>query len=179
MIVAKQVADIVTSLRVLLAFCLVYLGLTQGAAGLPIAVWLMIADWAGDFADGRIARRSRIQYHTWIGDHDLEVDMIASMGLLVYMSLSGFASLWVVLVYVLMWGMYFWRQAGIPRSQGMLFQTPIYAWFIWVALNQAPRAGWAIVIFIGFVLASNWQYFLKVVVPGFLSGFNNGPAKQS
>ena len=82
MIVAKQVADVITSLRALIAVFLIWLGEVQGAAGLPTAVWAMVADWLGDAIDGPIARRSRIKYSTWIGDHDLEVDMTVSVGLL-------------------------------------------------------------------------------------------------
>ena len=70
MIVAKQVADLITSIRVLIALCLVGVGLILGTAGLPLVAWMMIFDWAGDMVDGRIARRSRLKYHTWIGDRN-------------------------------------------------------------------------------------------------------------
>jgi hypothetical protein len=65
MIVAKQVANSITGARALIAACLVWLGIALEAAGLQLAAWLMIADWAGDMLDGRIARRSRVQYRTW------------------------------------------------------------------------------------------------------------------
>ncbi len=58
----------------------------------------MIANWTGDLLDGRIARRSRMVDHTWIGDHDLEVDMAVSTGLLVYMQQSGFVNIWLACV---------------------------------------------------------------------------------
>ena len=95
MIVAKQVADLITSARVLIAVCLVGIGIVQGEAGLTLVAWMMIADWAGDMVDGRIARRSRAQYHTWIGDHDLEVDMTVSVGLLFYLFQAGFVNIWL------------------------------------------------------------------------------------
>jgi hypothetical protein len=170
MIVAKQVADLITSVRVLIAVCLVGVGIVQGAASLPLVAWMMIVDWTGDMVDGRIARRSRVQYHTWIGDHDLAVDMTVSTGLLAYMVLAGCVNVWLTGVYVLTWCLYFWRQGGIPHSIGMLFQAPIYAWFIWVALQAAPQAGWTIVIFLLVVIALTWPYFPKVMVPGFLNG---------
>ena len=170
MIVAKQVADMITLARALLVLCLVWLGLAQGPRGLALAAWLMIADWAGDLVDGRIARRSRIRYRTWIGDHDLEVDMAVSIGLLFFLLRAGFVNIWVAWGYVLLSGVYFWRQGRIPHSTGMLFQAPIYGWFIWVALRDAPQAGWAIVIYIGALIALTWPYFPKVVVPGFLHG---------
>ena len=173
MLVAKQVADLITSTRVLVAFCLVWVGMTQGPAGLTLAAGLMIFDWMGDMVDGRIARRSRVQYHTWIGDHDLEVDMTVSLGLLAYLIQSGFVNPWLAGTYLLSWAVYFWRQGGFPHSQGMLFQAPIYAWLIWVALREAPPAGWAIVLFLALVIKVTWPYFPKVMVPGFLAGLRH------
>jgi len=171
MIVAKQVADLITSMRVLIAVCLVGIGIIQGAAGVWLVAWMMIVDWAGDMVDGRIARRSRVQYHTWIGDHDLEVDMTVSAGLLAYMVLAGYVSIWLAGAYVMLWILYFWRQGRIPHSLGMLFQSPIYGWFIWVALRDAPKAGWSIVIFLLSTVVLTWPYFPKVMVPGFFAGF--------
>jgi len=174
MIVAKQVADLITSARVLIAVCIVGVGILQGAAGLPLVAWMMIVDWAGDMVDGRIARRSRVQYRTWIGDHDLEVDMAVSVGLLVYLLQAGFVNIWLAGGYVLLWCLYFWWQCGIPHSSGMLFQAPIYGWFIFVALRDVPRAGWTIIIFLISAIVFTWPYFPKVVVPGFFAGFRKG-----
>jgi hypothetical protein len=123
--------------------------------------------------DGRIARRSRVQYRTWIGDHDLEVDMTVSLGLLAYLLQAGFIHPWLSAVYVLLWSVYFLWQGGIPHSQGMLFQAPTYGWFIWVALHEAPPAGWAIVIFLALAIMVTWPYFPKVMVPGFLAGLRH------
>jgi hypothetical protein len=170
MLVAKQVADLITIARGLVAFCLVWVGMARGAAGLSLAAWLMLCDWMGDMLDGRIARRSRIQYRTWIGDHDLEVDMAVSLGLLAYLILAGFVNPWLAGAYVLSWFVYFWGQRGISHSLGMLFQAPVYSWLIWVALHQAPPAGWTIVIFLALVVLITWPYFPKVMVPGFLAG---------
>lgn len=170
MLVAKQVADLITSARGLVAFCLVWLGIVRGADGLSLAAWMMLSDWLGDMLDGRIARRSRIQYRTWIGDHDLEVDMTVSLGLLVYLMLAGFVPQWLGGAYILVCGLYFWGQRGISHSLGMLFQAPIYGWFIWVALCETPPVGWAIVIFLACVIVVTWPYFPKVMVPGFLAG---------
>ena len=171
MIVAKQVADLITSARVLIAVGLVGVGIVMGPAGLPWVAGMMIIDWAGDMLDGRIARRSRVQYHTWIGDHDLEVDMAVSVGLLAYLSVTEFLNIWLAGTYILLWCLYFWRQGGIPHSHGMLFQAPIYAWFIWVTLRETPLAGWCIVTFLLSVIAFTWPYFPKVMVAGFFAGF--------
>lgn len=169
MIVAKQVADLITAARGLIAFLLIWLGSNQGAQGLPIAIWLMLADWTGDAIDGPISRRSSMKYHTWIGDHDLEIDMTVSIGLLIYLLQSGYISIWVFIGYLLLWGVYFGKQGGIPRAYGMLFQTPIYGWFIFIALRDAPQTGWMIIAFVVIVIALTWPRFPKVIVPGFLN----------
>lgn len=179
MIVAKQVADLITTIRALIAVCLMWLGITHRADGLSLAAGLMIADWIGDMVDGRIARRSRIQYRTWIGEHDLEVDMSVSIGLLVYMLTAGYVNQWLAGVYIVLWIIYFWRQGGIPHSEGMLFQAPIYGWFILVALHDVPQAGWAIVAFLAIAIALTWPYFPKVVIPGFLKGLRKEQDKET
>jgi hypothetical protein len=109
-----------------------------------------------------------VQYHTWLGDHDLLVDMVFSVGLLLYMLEAGFLK-WVVGgVYVLVWFVVFcyW---GIHRSPGMLFQAPIYAWFIWIAFLQAALFGVALVIWITLAVVLTWPRFPNEVVPGFLA----------
>lgn len=170
MIVAKQVADVITGLRALVALFLIWLGDRYGAQGLPVAIWAMLADWVGDAIDGPIARRSRVKYQSWIGNHDLEIDMTVSIGLMIYLLQAGFISLWVAAGYILCWGVGFLRYGGIPRSFGMLFQTPIYAWFIYVALRDAPGTGWVILAFIAVVIILTWPRFPQTVIPGFLNG---------
>ena len=167
--VAKQVADLITFARLLIGFLLVWIGMKWGAKGLVSAVWLIILNWTGDLFDGRIARRSRVFYHTWIGDRDLEVDMLVSAGLLFYMAASGYLNPWLALVYGLLWGLFFWYQ-GIIRSLGMLFQAPIYGWFIVVCMLQAPEYGRLLLMWIIIVVFGTWPLFPQTVIPGFLDG---------
>ena len=166
---AKRIADLITLSRVLLAFGLAWLGFTVGAASLPLAVWLMIADWTGDYFDGQIARRSKVYYHTWIGDHDLETDMLVSGGLLVYLAAAGFVEPWIAALYALAWALIFWRY-GTPKALGMLAQAPIYGWFIWVALWTPPYAGWWIAAWIAAMIGITWPKFPKQIAPDFVNG---------
>lgn len=169
MLVAKQVADLITMVRALLALFLAWLGLSQGAAGLPLAIWTMIIDWSGDALDGPIARRSRVFYHTWIGDHDLQIDMLISAGLLAYMLSAGFVEVWVAGVYLLVWLLIFWRW-GAASVLGMLFQAPIYGWFVWVAMREVPAIGMWLIVWMVAALVVTWPKFPKMIVPGFLGG---------
>ena len=172
MLVAKQVADMLTFTRAVIGVMFLWLGLTQGAQGLPQAVLLQTLAWTSDALDGPVARRSREYYHTWIGDHDLEVDMIVSAGLLGYLCTSGFVSTPVGVVYVLIWVLIFYYFRGIERSLGMLSQAPIYGWFIWVAMREAPLAGRWLLIYLVAIIVITWPRFPKEVVPGFLYGIH-------
>jgi phosphatidylglycerophosphate synthase len=169
MLVAKQVADLITFSRAMMALLLACLGFAYGTVAFPLVVWIMFADWLGDMFDGTIARRSRLNYHTWIGDHDLEVDMFVSLGLLVYLMAAGFVPWWVGGFYLACWGVIFLK-LGILHSPGMLFQAPIYAWFLWTALKQTPGLGMLLILFFLAAIILTWPKFPKMVVPGFLSG---------
>jgi cardiolipin synthase len=169
MLVAKQVADFFTFIRVLLSPTLIFLGILEGSDGLPLAIGAMIASWTSDALDGPIARRSRVKYHTWLGDHDLEVDMAVSIGLMFYLLLSGFVDLQIVGVYALLWILIFWRW-GNMRSLGMLFQAPIYGYFIYISMRLAPAVGSWMIGWIVAVTIITWPRFPREVVPGFLSG---------
>jgi phosphatidylglycerophosphate synthase len=168
-VVAKQVADLLTFTRGLLIIIFPWLAVTGGQESLALAVMLLIADWTGDVFDGALARRSRILYDSWIGDHDLQIDMAVALGLLIYTIATGYVQLTVGVVYILIWAMYFWW-AGIPRTMGMLFQAPIYGWFTYVALRYTPSAGLWIVSWILAAVVVTWPRFPREVVPGFLSG---------
>jgi cardiolipin synthase len=168
-VVAKQVADLVTITRGLLVFVFPWLGLVQGKSALTWVGLLLLVDWTGDSLDGPLARHSRSRYQTWIGDHDLEVDMAVSLGLLFYMLLSGFVDLTIGIAYLLLSGLFFWR-FGIPRSMGMLFQAPIYGWFLFLTVREIPTVGWWMVGWILAAMVITWPKFPKEMVPDFLGG---------
>ncbi|MFQ5398270.1 MAG: hypothetical protein ACE5E7_01595 [Anaerolineae bacterium] len=168
---AKRVADLITTLRGLLAVILAWLGHTHGRMGLSWAVWLLILSWTGDSLDGSLARRSRHKYATWIGDHDLEIDVAVSGGLLLFMVGAGLVDSLVAGLYVLAWLFIFWRW-GWLRSLGMLVQAPIYGGFIWCAVHDAPTAGWWLVGWIAAALIITWPRFPNEIVPGFLNGMH-------
>ena len=167
--VAKQIADIITFLRSLLLIIFPWIALAEGSNSLPWAAALLAADWTGDSLDGTLARHSSQKFHTWIGDHDLEVDMAVSLGLLLYLLISGFVKPSVAILYLLLWSFFFIR-AGLPRSLGMLFQAPIYAWFIYMALLHYPLAGVLLCAWIMAAMIITWPKAIDDVIPGFLSG---------
>jgi hypothetical protein len=96
--------------------------------------------------------------------------MTVSVGLLAYLLLAGYVHMGVVAAYLLLWGLGFLLKGGIPRSYGMLFQTPIYGWFAYVALRDVPETGWLIPAFIVSIIALTWPRFPQMVIPAFLDG---------
>jgi cardiolipin synthase len=178
MLVAKQVADLITFCRLLLAFFLAWLGFIQGSAGLPFAAWTMILSWTTDALDGPISRRSRISYRTWLGDHDLEVDIMVSLGLLVFFMFSGYLSGLIGSIYILAWVVVFWRW-GVTRSLGMLSQAATYAYLIYLTLRFSLPEGIALTAWIIGVVVITWPRFPQEVVPGFLKGMRAGWAHKS
>lgn len=172
MIALKYFADFLTFSRLLLAASLAWLGWSRGVEGLQLASLLMIASWVSDVIDGSLARRSRVSFITWIGNHDLYFDISVAVGLLIFMTAAGYINTSLSIVYILFWGVLFWR-FGILSALGKLFQTPIYAWFIFVTFRFAPIYGWMMMIFLLFVIGFTWPRFPQETVPGFLSGFRH------
>ena len=101
MLAAKQVADLITGGRAARGLVMIWLGLTWGQEALPLICWLMILAWSGDALDGPIARRSRIQSHSWLGDHDLEVEIGVSFGLLLYLVAAHYVDLRIASVHLI------------------------------------------------------------------------------
>jgi len=166
---AKLVADFITAGRGMLGFVMIWLGLTQGADGLPIVVTLMLLDWTGDFVDGGIAKRSRHPRNTWIGDSDIYIDVLVSICLGVYMIGAGFVSFTFGVCYLIGWILILWR-FGLDKNLLMLAQAFIYLWFIITAVHLIPDSGYWLVIWVLAAVAINWKRFSQDIVPKFISG---------
>lgn len=173
----KQLADFITGVRFSLAAFYVWLGLARGPAALPVAGWLLLANWTGDCLDGALARRSQPTRHTWLGDHDLQVDMLVASGLLAFLIVAGFLPVSWAGAYLLLWLIVF-MALGIPRSLGMLAQAPVYGWFILTALRHAPVVGWSLVTWILVAVVVTWPRFPREVIPGFLGGLRDALAEE-
>lgn len=169
---AKLVADFITATRGVLGFVMIWLGLTQGAEALPVVVTLMLLDWTGDFVDGSIARRSRNPRRTWIGDADIYVDLFMSICLGIYLIAAGYVQIAFGFWYTLGWILFLWR-FGLDKNLLMLAQTPVYLWFIIVALRDIPASGYWLIIWVLLALMINWKRFSRDIVPKFISGITS------
>jgi phosphatidylglycerophosphate synthase len=135
----KRLADGLTMVRVLLALAMVWVGLTLGRPALDTVAILLILAWATDLLDGPLARRARSNRQTWIGDHDLEADILLSLGLLGYLILGDYVPVLLGFCYVVICvGMFWWLRA---RQLAMALQAPIYLITICSALRHFPLSG--------------------------------------
>lgn len=172
MLIAKRLADALTTGRALLAGILFLLGGLGANHMLPTAALILLACWCTDLFDGALARRSGGAGPTWIGDRDLETDVLVSLGVLVYLLGAGYLAPVYALAYLVLWGLIF-RRWGWRRDPAMLFQAPIYLWFIVVALRDATPSGLWLAGWIVAVVVLTWPRFPRDVVPGFLAGMRH------
>jgi hypothetical protein len=169
MLDAKLVGDLITASRGILGLIIVWFGLTQREAALPAIVLLMLLDWTGDFVDGTIAHHSRNPRHTRIGDSDIYIDLFVSICLGIFLVNAGYVGFSFGVWYAIGWMLLLWR-FGLDKNLIMLAQTPIYLWFIIVALRVVPQMGYWMVIWVAMALTINWQRFSKDIVPKFIHG---------
>ena len=165
----KQAADFITLSRAVLVPLFVWFGFAFGVDALPAVIWLMIYNWTADSVDGPLSRRSEVEISSWIGDHDLIIDMLISTSLGVYLVASGLLSWQVSAVYFVIWILYF-VLAGLNHSMGVLYQAPIYAWFIYVAFREVPQVSLWMIAWVFAALIVTWPKLPKVIIPKFFGG---------
>lgn len=168
----KRIADLITFVRGLMAFLLAWLGFIRGADALPLAIIVMLFCWTGDLLDGGIARLNRPPQRSWLGDHDLYIDLFVSLGLGFYLVGAGFLSWYLACAYLIIWGLLVWR-FGPDRNLLMLVQAFIYGYFIWIALRLSPQTGRWLVVWVLAVTTLNWRRFSYRVVPEFIHGIKS------
>jgi hypothetical protein len=166
---AKLLADFITSMRCFLGFVLAWLGLSCRKDALSLATIILLLDWTGDFFDGRIARLTSKPRTTWIGNHDLQVDLFFSLGLGIYLVGSGYVTNIVAICYLVFWGLVLWRW-GFDRNLLMLVQAPIYLANIFIVLLEQASLGIWLVAWVLGMLTINWKKFSSEIVPHFIQG---------
>jgi cardiolipin synthase len=172
MVLLKYLADFLTCSRILISGLLAWIGWSQGAYGLQLASILMLASWTSDVLDGSLARRSRMLYSTWIGNHDLYFDLAVAAGLLIFLTASNFINPSISIIYFLCW-IFLFSRFGILSALGKLFQVPIYGWFIIVTFQSEPLFAWLMMIFLLLVVIFTWPRFPQDTVPSFVTGYDN------
>ncbi len=168
MIDVKTIADTLTAGRFFVALLIFWLGLRVGRSALPNVTLALVLGWASDVLDGALARRDPNKRRTWLGDNDLGVDVCVALGLLCYLTFSGYVSPAIAVSYILMTGALIWYFRS--RALAMAAQAPVYAILLYLALREATTYGALAVGWIVFVVIVTWPRFPKTVVPEFLKG---------
>jgi phosphatidylglycerophosphate synthase len=160
---SKQLADVLTCCRPVLAVCIAWLGVAAGQEALPSVVLITITTWVSDVFDGYLARRDPTAPHTWIGEHDAEADLSVSLGVLAYLVLSGYlpaVSILLGVVTVAIWALAS-HQLAWP-----LYAMPYLA-LIWVAFGAAPALSWIALGYLAVVTSITWPRLPQQYLPQF------------
>jgi hypothetical protein len=165
----KSFADLLTSIRALIVPILIWLGFNQGESALNTIVLLMLISWISDYFDGLFARKHPFEKQTWIGAHDLQIDVLVGSSLLIYLTVSGFVAINIAMLYLVGWWLFFLIR-GMPKSYGAVFQAPIYLFLLWLAwqLNS-----WALIYVITWLVGNilyNWRRLFATLIPEFFAG---------
>jgi len=154
MLRTKPLADALTAMRFSLGIMLAWLGTRAEEATLPLAVTLLLAAWISDALDGPLARRDVQHAATWIGDHDLTADVMVAIGVWLYLGLTSFIKLELMLGYALLAALTWWWTGSLHVGWGI--QAIPYAAMIWTALRAAPSYGWLLVLYLALLITVTW-----------------------
>ena len=168
MLNAKQLADLLTSIRALLALLIVWLGINSGQNSLEVVALIMILAWTTDALDGPLARRTPHINQTWIGNHDLQIDLLVALCLWLYLMIAGYVAAFLAIAYVAACGAILWYTNSTHVAWGV--QALPYGTLIWTALQSAQPYGFALIIWVLGIMAATWPRFPRQTLPEFLRG---------
>lgn len=153
-------ADLLTLARFVLA---PVLAVVVGAAGLEVAVAILIAAWITDLLDGRLARvhpgTSRL------GAWDPLADAAIAAGLLAGLADQGTITVpfAVILIVVLGGGLVLLRNLAL----GMLLQAAAYGFFFAALWTDARPWFWVLALAVVPIAAIDGSRFVRVILPDF------------
>lgn len=171
MLRTKVLADAMTSARFFLGLYLLWLGWHSGPEAMATATLILLIAWATDVLDGPLARRDPRGLQTWIGDHDLEADLVVALGSWFYLALAGFIAFGLAVAYGAAAAAALWHFGSIQLAWGL--QALPYGAMIWTALRVVPPYGLMLVAWIGLVLVATWPRFPQQTLPEFLGGIRD------
>jgi phosphatidylglycerophosphate synthase len=155
--ILRDIANILTLSRVVLAVALVVLATTGGRSTLVIAVAAIMLGWTTDSVDGHIARWGGFAERTAIGRSDVLIDTFFSLGGLAYFIVAGFLPLWAGLGYLALASFVF---ALAPRrATAVTLEAPVAVLPAVVSLVYQPLLGAAMVVWALFMLALDFRRF--------------------
>lgn len=168
MVGIKTAADLLIGARFLLGPYLVWLGLRGGSQAVTVAALTLLIAWITDVLGGPLARCDPRGIRTWIGDRDLEADVTVALGVWLYLGLTRFLSIWLVVAYVLVAAAALWHVGSRHLAWGI--QALPYGLMLWTVWRVAPRHGLLLVAWIGLIVVATWPRFPRHTLPEFLAG---------
>ncbi len=166
----KSLADALTTTRLLLAIVLALFGLGVLTGSATDAGIVVLAAWTTDLIDGPLARKSGVTKQTWIGSHDLYIDIGFGQALLIFMCSVGLVNPLVALAYVLVWGIIVWRYGRVTKTLGAIFQGPLYIWFGIRLLVRGALVGKIMVLWLLGNIAVTFKRLTRRDLPEFIHG---------
>ncbi|MGQ9584569.1 MAG: CDP-alcohol phosphatidyltransferase family protein [Anaerolineae bacterium] len=167
----RFLADGLTAFRFLVALFLIWLGTTAGASALPTAALALVLAWASDLADGALARLDKEGSPSRLGQLDLQADVSVAVGVLGYLTVSGYVSWLAGLGYLLLSVALLWYFRSTHLAWAL--QAPPYAALLFWALQEARPQGILAVLWILFTVVITWPRFPRTTLPTFLEGMKN------
>jgi phosphatidylglycerophosphate synthase len=162
----KKMADVLTASRFILACIIAFIAWTRPPdAALGTVVLLILLAWTTDVLDGPLARRAAEPQRSWLGAHDLEVDLSVTLAMVISLALWGGAHT-ALLVGIVLAGALGWAalRSVAPVNLGMGL---IDGLFILMAWRMDPTLGWMMIAWIGAAAVLD-RARARVQVTGFL-----------
>ncbi len=157
-------ADSLTLSRVIAAGILIWLGLNDGAAGLPTAVLVTVLAWTTDQLDGWAARRSAKP--TRLGRYDFPIDATFYLGILGYLTVAGYLPWQAALLFIVL-AIAAWISTR-RKAVGVLCLRVVDLYAGGIVFWQQPVLGLAVVGWL-LILAALYHRRLAERVPRWLN----------
>lgn len=157
-------ADSLTLSRIIAAGLLIWLGLNDGAAGLPAALLVTVLAWTTDQLDGWAARRSAKP--TRLGQYDFPIDATFYLGILGYLTAAGYLP-WLAAVFFLLVAVAAWLSTR-RKAVGVLCLRLVDLYAGGIIFWQQPMLGCAVVGWL-LILAALYRRRLAERVPRWLN----------
>ena len=160
----KRIADLLTIIRGLLGIGIGVLGVVGGKDALPLVVLAMALAWLTDLLDGVFARRDPDPAPSYLSGHDAKADMAVALGVMAYLSLSGYVALWLgALIILLAIGVRIWHSRGLAFP----FFAISYLFLGVVIWQQQPNLFVIIGAYLLIVFALRWRRLRDEYLPEF------------
>ena len=160
----RLLADLLTLSRVALSLLIILLGIEPGFDTLPQVVLVVIIAWLTDLIDGPLARQDIQHPITVIGRHDAEADLSTSIGVTVYLALSGTVPAAGALLFLLLLTRIWFGHSH--QLAWPLYALP-YAFLLYLAFVEAPAYGRLMGAYLLTMSVISWPRLTNEFLPEF------------